>query len=183
MFISLQVLEQKEINFREEYPPGTIDLGPDMRQSAPLRTSGRAVLIEEQHGHKEVIQDIRVVGELQTSVESACARCLEPVTRPVSRNFELLYRPRGIDGGREEISVTQAEAEIGYYQGDGIELQDILREQILLAVPMKVVCSEGCKGMCPQCGQDLNKSECNCAAPVGDPRWDALKDIRDKLEH
>src|ERR1051326_5718649 len=156
MFISLKVLEHKEINFREEYPPGTIDLGQDIRHSAPLLASGRVTLIEERHGHKEVIQDIRVIGELQTAVEIACARCLEAVTRAVSRNFELLYRPRGIDGGREEISVTQAEAEIGYYQGDGIELQDILREQILLAVPMKVVCSESCKGMCPHCGRDLN---------------------------
>ncbi len=183
MFISLQVLEQKEVNFREEYPPDTIDLVQDMRQSAPLRTSGRATLIEEQLGHHEVIQDIRVIGELHTSVEMACARCLEQVTRPVSRNFELLYRPRGIDSGREEISVTQAEAEIGYYTGDGIELQDILREQILLAVPMKVVCSDSCKGFCPHCGQDLNKGDCHCSTPVGDPRWDALKEIREKLGH
>jgi DUF177 domain-containing protein len=181
MFISLQVLEQKEINFREEYPPDTIDLGPDMRQSAPLRTSGRATLIEEHHGHKEVIQDIRVLGELATSVETACARCLVPVTREVARKFELLYRPRGVDGGRAEISVTQAEAEIGYYTGDGIELRDVLGEQILLTVPMKVVCREGCKGLCPHCGRDRNQGECNCAASVPDPRWEALKELKDKL--
>ena len=65
MFISLQVLVQKEINFREEYSPETIDLGPDMRQSAPLQTSGRATLIEERHGNKGVILDIRVQGELK----------------------------------------------------------------------------------------------------------------------
>src|SRR5437868_1949803 len=117
MFISLHELERKEINFREEYPPGTIDLDPEMRQSGPLRTSGRATLIEEHHG-RGVIQDIRIQGELATSVESACARCLEPVTREVERIFELLYRPRGVDAGREEISVTQAEAEIGYYVGE-----------------------------------------------------------------
>ncbi len=183
MFISLQVLEQKEINFREEYSPESVDLGPDMRQSAPLRSQGRATLIEEHHGHKGVIQDIRVQGELATEVEAACARCLEPVKREVARKFELLYRPQGSDAGREEISVTDAEAEIGYYQGDGVELKDILREQILLAVPMKMVCREECKGLCPQCGQNLNQGTCHCPEPVGDPRWNALKGLKDKLEH
>jgi DUF177 domain-containing protein len=182
MFISLQVLAQKEINFREEYPPETIDLGPDMRQSAPLLTSGRATLIEERHGNKGVILDIRVQGELATSVETVCARCLEPVTREVARPFELLYRPRGVDAGREEISVTQAEAEIGYYVGDGVELADILREQILLEVPMKVVCREECKGLCPSCGHNLNQGACHCPPAVSDPRWQALKDLQEKME-
>jgi uncharacterized protein len=183
MFISLQVLEQKEINFREEFPPGTVDLGPDMRQSGPLRAQGRATLIEERHGHKGVIQDIRVVGDLATSVEVECARCLEPVTRDVKRNYELLYRPQGIDAGREEISVTDAEAEIGYYHGEGIDLKDIVREQILLSVPMKVVCREDCKGLCPHCGQNLNQGECKCPQPVGDTRWQALKGLKEKLEN
>jgi uncharacterized protein len=183
MFISLQVLEQKEINFREEYPPETIDLGPDMRQSAPLLTSGRATLIEERHGNKGVILDIRVQGDLATSVETACARCLEPVAREVAREFELLYRPRGVDAGRQEISVTQAEAEIGYYVGEGVELKDILGEQILLEVPMKVVCREDCKGLCLTCGHNLNESDCRCPPTVSDPRWQALKDLREKLEH
>ncbi len=183
MFISLQDLEQKEINFREEYPPETIDLGPDLRQSGRLSSTGRATLIEERHGNKGVIQDIRVQGELTTAVEIDCARCLEPVTRGVRRSFELLYRPQGSDAGREEISVTDAEAEIGYYRGEGIELKDILREQILLDVPMRVICREECKGLCPHCGQNLNNGSCQCPEPAGDPRWDALKDLRDKFEH
>jgi uncharacterized protein len=180
MFISLRVLEQKEINFREEYPPETIDLGPDMRQSGPLRSSGRATLIEEHHG-RGIIQDIRVQGELATSVEMACARCLEPVAREVARMFELLYRPRGVDAGRDEISITQAEAEIGYYVGEGVELKDILREQILLEVPIKVVCREECKGLCPRCGQNLNEGACHCPTTLAGPRWEALKGLRDKL--
>ncbi len=181
MFISLQELERREINFREEYPPETIDLDPEMRQSGPLRTSGRATLIEEHHG-RGVIQDIRVQGELATSVDVACARCLEPVSRKLERSFELLYRPRGVDAGREEISVTQAEAEIGYYVGEGVELKDILREQILLALPMKVVCREECKGLCPSCGQNLNQGACHCAEAVADPRWQALQGLKEKLE-
>ncbi len=182
MFISIRDLEQKDLNFREELAPGTLDLGSDARQSGPLRTSGRASLLEEHHGHKNVIQDIRLVGNIGTRVEIACARCLEPVSREVKRDFDLLYRPQGSDAGREEISVTQAEAEVGYYVGEGLLLEDVLREQILLAVPYKIVCREECKGLCPQCGQNLNQGACQCSAPPPDTRWAALRDLKDKLE-
>jgi uncharacterized protein len=95
----------------------------------------------------------------------------------------LLYRPLGTDAGNEELSVTVAEAEVGYYQGDGLVLEDVLREQVLLAVPLKVVCREDCKGLCPTCGKNRNTEPCSCAATLGDPRWSALKEIREKLEH
>jgi uncharacterized protein len=183
MFISIRDLEQKDLNFREELAPDKLDLGSDVRQSGTLRTTGRATLIEERHGHNAVIRDIRLVGNISTVVETACARCLEPVARDVDREFDLLYRPQGSDAGREEISVTQAEAEIGYYKGEGLLLEDVLQEQILLAVPYKIVCREECKGLCPRCGQNLNQDACKCAEPPPpDPRWTALRDLKDKLE-
>jgi uncharacterized protein len=182
MFISLEILEQKPIEFREDFAPGTIDLGPDFRQSAALHSEGRATLIEERHGHRENIEDIRLVGDLATMVEAACARCLDPVAQEISRSFDLLYRPQGADAGREELSVTQAEAEIGYYTGDGLLLEDVLREQILLAAPFKMVCREDCKGLCPHCGQNLNAGACGCEVKVADPRWNALSGLKDKLK-
>jgi uncharacterized protein len=99
----------------------------------------------------------------------------------VSREFDLLYRPLGSDAGRDELSVTDAEAEIGYYQGEGLLLEDAVREQVLLALPLKMICREDCKGLCPQCGKNLNEGDCSCTAPVQDLRWAALKEIRDKL--
>lgn len=182
MLISLQALYEHPLDFREEFQPEVIDLGPDLRQKTPLKADGRATLIEERHGHKLLIQDIRLVGHFATRVEINCARCLEPVTRDLATDFELLYRPLGADAGREEISVTQAEADIGYYQGDGLLLEDMLREQILLAVPMRTVCRDDCKGLCPQCGQNLNQGSCHCPLPEGDARWDALRGIKDQLE-
>ena len=183
MLISLEDLERNPVDFREEFSPGQVEFGPELKQLAPLLCSGRATLIEEHQGAREVIQDIRVVGKMSTRVEVACARCLDPVRRNVDRSFDLLYRPLGSDAGREEISVTQAEAEIGYYTGEGVLLEDILREQLLLEVPIKVVCREDCKGLCPHCGQNLNQGSCNCVAQEQDPRWDALRGLRDKLEH
>jgi len=88
------------------------------------------------------------------------------VRQDVSREFELLYRPLGADAGRDELSVTAAEAEIGYYQGDGILLEDVLREQVLLALPLKITCREDCKGLCPHCGKNLTKNSVPAAS-----RW------------
>ena len=182
MFFSLQVLGKRAIDFGEEFRPGVIDLGSEARQRGTLTSSGRATLVTERHGHKGVIQDIRVVGTLATAVEQTCARCLEPVVHELSKSFDLLYRPLGSDAGREEMSVTQVEAEISYYQGDGLLLEDVLREQTLLALPMRVVCSEECKGLCRSCGHNLNLGPCSCPAPAADPCWTALQGLREKLE-
>ena len=183
MLIEIHELELHPIDFKEEFRPGAIDLGPDLRQKTPLHAAGRAQLVEEHYGRRQSIKDIRLNGELDTKLELVCARCLEPVVQDVTRRFDLLYRPLGADAGREELSVTSAEAEISYYQGEGLLLEDALREQVLLAVPLKVICREDCKGLCPHCGKNLNVEQCSCTEPVEDPRWSPLKDLRDKLEH
>ena len=183
MFLDIKELELHPLDFEEEFQPDVIDLGGEARQRTPLKTAGRAEVVEEHHGKHEIIKDIRLRGRLSAGLELQCARCLEPVKQDVEREFELLYRPLGADVGRDELSVTAAEAEIGYYQGDGILLEDVLREQVLLALPLKVTCREDCKGLCPHCGKNLNEEQCSCNVPMEDPRWAALKDVRDRLEH
>ena len=182
MLIEIRELEIHPVEFREEFSAGVIDLGADLRQQGILKSEGRADLVEEHHGKHEVVQDIRLKGKLETRLEVACARCLDPVVVPVKRSFDLLYRPLGTDAGHQELSVTDAEAEIGYYQGEGLLLEDTLREQVLLAVPLKTVCSDDCQGICPSCGKNLNEGACSCEDDVEDPRWSALKEIRGKLE-
>jgi uncharacterized protein len=122
MFLDIKELELNPLDFKEEFQPGVIDLGNEARQTTPLKASGHAEIVEEHHGKHEVIQDIRLRGKLSTGLELLCARCLEPVKQDVKREFELLYRPLGTDAGRDELSVTDAEAEIGYYQNNGLLL-------------------------------------------------------------
>jgi uncharacterized protein len=179
MFISIQELRLHELKFQEEY--SDLELGPDFRQAAPVRTSGRAELLHEHHGKKQQIDDIRVLGEFSARLELNCARCLEPITRDLDKSFDLLYRPQGADAGRDELTVTQAEADIGYYVGDGLQLEDVLREQILLAVPLKAVCRDDCRGLCPHCGRNLNVEACDCAVGEPDPRWGGLEQLKSKL--
>jgi uncharacterized protein len=183
MFLDIKELELHPIEFKEEFQPGVIDLGGELRQRSALKASGRAELVEEHHGKHKIIKDIRLRGQLTAGFELSCARCLEPVAQDVKRDFELLYRPLGADAGRDELSVTDAEAEIGYYQGEGLLLEDVLREQVLLALPLKVTCREDCKGLCPHCGRNLNQERCSCTTAVEDPRWSSLKEIRNRLEH
>ena len=182
MLISIRELEAHEVKFSQQFRPGAIDYGADLRQHTALATQGRAELVEERRGHGQALEDIRVVGDFFTQLELRCARCLEPVLRDVSGDFDLIYRPLGADAGMEERSIRGAEADIAYYQGEGLLLEDLLREQVLLAVPLKAVCSEACKGLCPSCGKNLNVDTCSCQ-PVPDDRWGALHGIREKLKH
>jgi uncharacterized protein len=174
MFIEIEELGRHPIDFREELPAGALDLGSDAKQIGPLKTEGRAQLVQEHHSKHRVINDIRLDGELSTSLELTCARCLETVIETVARKFDLLYRPQGSDAGKDELSVTTAEAEVSYYQGEGLLLEDVIREQVLLAVPLKAICREDCKGLCPQCGKNLNQEKCLCSGALVDRRWAAL---------
>jgi uncharacterized protein len=182
MLIEIRELQTQAVDFNEQFEPGVIDLGGEARQSGNLRAAGRAQLVREHHGKHIIINDIRISGDFAIKVEVTCARCLEPVIQDVAKKFDLLYRPQGSDAGKEELSVTAAEAEVGYYRGEGLLLEDVLREQVLLALPLKAICREDCRGLCPHCGRNLNQEQCNCAEPMEDPRWSALKDLREKLQ-
>jgi len=182
MFIKIKDLELRKLEFNETFKPGVINFGEDLVQTAPLRTSGHAELIRENRGAREVVDDIRMVGSFSTEVENPCARCLEPVHNEISEKFDLLYRPLGVDARGDEVSISRAETEIGYYQGEGLALEDVLKEQILLALPVKQVCLAECKGLCPKCGKNLNMESCDCVSSMPDPRWSALEEIRKKME-
>ena len=77
----------------------------------------------------------------------------------------------------EEVEIDEGEAEIGFYKGDGMELEDILREQVLLALPMQRVCRDDCKGICPACGKNRNETMCDCKIETADDRWGALRNL------
>lgn len=172
MFFHVRDLELKPVGFDVELPPGTIEfLDPKLKQAAPLHASGKAELVMGSLG------EIRVTGHVKVRLQSECDRCLEPAEFPVDSSFELYYRPVG-EGYGEEKSLDASEAEMGFYEGDGLELNDVLREFVLLALPVKKLCDENCKGICPECGQHRNQKECGCQTTAGDDRWAALKELR-----
>jgi len=181
MFISIQDLQRQEVTFDEHFPPGSLDLGAEISQLTPLAAKGQAELVEEHEG-KQSIADIRLRGEFSTRLEMRCARCLEPVQRDVTANFDLIYRPLGAVPRPAEAAISQAETEVGYYQGSGLQLEQALAEQVLLAVPLRELCTADCKGLCANCGKNLNAESCECQPAQGDSRWAALENIKSKLQ-
>jgi uncharacterized protein len=183
MFISIHDLELQKLEFNEQIPPGKLDLGSEITQKAPIHTEGRAELVEEHHGGKTYVKDIRVVGFFGTDVELRCARCLEAVPMKLGGDFDLLYRPMSTVKTADEVAIHDADAEIGFYHGDGILLEDVVKEQLLLATPLRALCKEDCKGLCPQCGANKNLTDCECTEKRTYPRWDALAEVKNKLKN
>jgi uncharacterized protein len=181
MLITLLDLEREPLEFDLSLQPEAIDYGPDIEQSGPLHVAGRADLIEEHRGPKEVVPDIRVRAKYQGKVEVGCARCLEPVEHALEGDFDLIFRPLGVDAGSDDHSISASETEIGYYHKSGLVLEDVLREQVLLSLPARTLCQQDCKGLCPRCGQNLNSDTCACEAAPADPRWSALSDLNSTL--
>ena len=162
MFIAVQELEQRGLRFSQDFEPGMLDFRTrEFRQVACLHTEGEATLLGN---------EIHVVGRLATRLELACARCLEPVERNLSTEFDLLYRPISRIGGEAEEAVGEKDLDVGFYTGSGLFLADILAEQVHLALPMKVVCREECQGLCPGCGANRNRERCRCGPAAVDPR-------------
>ncbi|MGC9159324.1 MAG: YceD family protein, partial [Terracidiphilus sp.] len=78
-------------------------------------------------------------------------------------------------------TITAPEAEIGYYQGDSLALEDVLREQVLLSLPVRTLCKPDCKGLCPRCGENRNEKACHCDEATSDPRWEALAGLGGRI--
>jgi uncharacterized protein len=182
MLIPVLDLEREPILFNLALDPGGIGYGTEIKQVSPLAVEGRADLIEENHGPRDVVQDIRLQGSYSGEFEVPCARCLEPVRHALKGQFDLLFRPLGADQGASERSISTSETEIGYYQHSGLLLEDVLREQVFLSLPARTLCREDCKGLCPRCGRDLNSEPCACDTAPADPRWSALSDLASRIK-
>jgi uncharacterized protein len=175
-------LEKEPVEFDLELKAGAIDFGEEAEQIGKLATSGRAEVIHEHRGPKEIVPDIRLRGRYSGRFEVPCARCLEPVEIPLSAEFDLIFRPVGADSEGPERSITASETEIGYYQRDSLLLEDVLREQVLLALPVRTLCKPDCKGLCSRCGANRNQQPCGCDEGANDPRWEALTGLRGRIK-
>ena len=107
-----------------------------------------------------------------------CARCLEPVIEEVHRDFDLFYQPLRRATRHEEERLKDDDTEIGFFEGEGLFLADVLKEQVLLSLPMKVICQSDCRGLCPTCGANLNHEECRCETHATDPRLAPLARLK-----
>lgn len=141
----------------------------DLDVAEPLR--GKVKFLRTGNG-------ILVTGHLRTAVNLPCRRCLAPVTVPVAIDLEeefhpsidlLTGQPVPLEGDEEDATRTDAR--------HMLDLTEVVRQNLLLTVPMSVLCSSQCRGLCPECGENLNEGPCKCQHEAGDPRLAALRDL------
>jgi uncharacterized protein len=172
VFFSVRDLELRKARFDVAIPPGQIEFPEQkLRQATLLEAEGSVELAAN------TLEEIRVRGHLKVRMEADCDRCLETAQFSLDEPFDLFYRPAGSLEDNTETAIDEGESEIGFYENGGLELNDVLREEVLLLLPMQRVCSDSCKGICPVCGRNRNQSECNCHAQPADDRWSALRNL------
>jgi uncharacterized protein len=153
------------------FDPAAIDTREeDYRLVAPVH------LVMDVHKDRDAY---RVTGRVHTRLELECGRCLERFDIPVDSAFELRYVQAAENTGEDEREVEEDDLTTAYYRDETLDLADLMREQLQLALPMKPLCTERCKGLCPVCGTNLNLMTCACAPKWEDPRLAALKGLID----
>ena len=170
MRIELENLEGGKGDFAHVYRPE--DLNPvDERISltGPASISGKVRL----SGH-----EVFVNGHVETRVQVECDRCLQQVELPVNSDFSLEYITGSDYESSQVAELTEAEMSVAVFDGKALDVDEIVKEQVVLAVPTRMLCREDCKGICPECGVDRNTGECSCVTDDIDPRWAALKNLK-----
>jgi uncharacterized protein len=124
--------------------------------------------------------EIKIHGELTFRTSLTCSRCLLPFEMSFTEDIFLRYlkgNPHRMRSQSGEIEMKDEDLSTNFYDGDVIEIGSALRDIILLAFPVKPLCRENCRGLCPRCGQDLNLGDCGCPKKEKGSRWDGLKDF------
>ena len=176
MLLDLNKLHGAREHFERTFQPSAFD--PAGRR-IPGRGAGRADARRRETGRTT---PSRVSGRARTELEVECGRCLEPFRCRSTRTFELRYVPQAENMRRRGARGRRRRLTTAFYRDGMLDLIELLREQFMLALPMKPLCAEACRGLCPQCGTNLNKTQCDCAPTWEDPRLAPLKGLltRDK---
>ena len=171
MYLNLRSLLSAREHIEKRFDPSAFsDTGADLfRIGSPVTL---AFDIDRQEAGR-----YRVAGHVTSELELTCGRCLEPFMLPLATDFDLGFVPRIENVGEGEKEVREDDLTTAFYGDDQIDLSELMAEQFQLALPMKPLCVETCKGLCPSCGTNLNTGSCDCSQKWEDPRLAALKGL------
>ena len=170
MQLDLTRYRQPASQFGRTFPPNEVEQEGDVyRIVAPVEVN------LEIHKDKD---RFRLVGTAKTELELQCGRCLEPFRLPFDGAIDVRYLPASELSTEEEREVEEEDLDTSYYRDDQIDLNELLREQFYLALPMKPLCRDDCAGLCPQCGTNQNTGTCQCTSQWEDPRLAPLKGLK-----
>jgi uncharacterized protein len=174
MIISLVRMPPDGLVFKHHYKAGELDTREcDFELKEPPLVEGRAI---------RAGMDVRLRGDVKATISAPCDRCLNEVTIPVEIPFDLFYAPADPGAGHTgEHELRNRDLDFAVYENDQIDLDEMVLEQLELELPSRVLCREECRGLCPQCGADLNLEPCDCRTQI-DPRWQVLADLKARVE-
>ena len=157
--------------------PGELDFSEHgIRQIGSLNWSG---FIERKNS------DFRLSGEVVGELELECVRCLGQVREPVRRRFDLFFKQRENLSyvEHEDICLEESDTQTSFIVGSELPLNEIMKEQVFLALPMKPLCRSQCRGLCPVCGIHLNEETCECSLQEINPAFEVLREFKKQLEN
>lgn len=119
-----------------------------------------------------------VSGQITGAVEADCSRCLEAFEMPIDIDVQAVYVSPELFSSESERELVSDDLDVDVILEGKLNTDDIIREQVLLELPVKVLCKTDCNGLCAICGADLNVNDCKCGSKEADPRWSALLDLK-----
>ena len=152
-----------------------IDLVPDLAQTGVDQDGPEPVLtgpVRLMH----TIDGVLVQGDLEGEITLQCARCLEPVSVPIEVPVEEIYRPTLDVVTGQPVQPEEEDQALWINEHHILDMTEVLRQDVLVALPVHVLCREDCKGLCPTCGKNLNEGPCDCSTEP-DPRWATLRNL------
>lgn len=115
-------------------------------------------------------------GRLVGTIEGNCSRCLKSYSFPLEKSFDFVLTPDPFSAKSKELN--RDEMGLSFYSAEEINLAPFIREQVLLALPIRPLCKDGCRGLCVGCGVDLNEESCHCSSVSGDPRMAFFRNLK-----
>ena len=175
MKIEIEKVKRKQVDLSEVEPASHFPSLADMEKSGECSftqpVSAQVSAIWE-YGH------VRAAGKVESAVRLTCSRCLAEYESPIASEFTIFYTESKGEELDEEVELSDEELISASYSGDEIVLDPEIAEQVMLEIPYKPLCSESCRGLCPQCGADLNAGECGCDRGGINLKMAALKKIK-----
>jgi uncharacterized protein len=170
MLLDLNRLHGQREHFERRFDPSAFDpQDEDYRVATPVEVS-----LDVEKAGKDAY---RVTGRATTRLELQCGRCLEVFQLPVDASFELRYVPVIDLAAEPEREIAEDDLTTAFYREGSLDVIELLREEFQLALPMKPLCTQACRGLCPACGANLNRTECGCTPGWEDPRLAPLKGL------
>lgn len=170
MLLDLSHLRGETERLDRRYDPEAFSLeGEDFRIVVPVHLTADV---------RKDARKVRLTGQVETTLECSCSRCLEPFQIPVEATLDSVFLPAAENVGDEEREVGEEDLGVSFYRDEQIDLGDLMREQFILALPMKPLCSESCQGLCPVCGVNRNREDCGGHEGWVDPRLEPLRKLK-----